>query len=159
MFNKIASLLFASIVFLQAGAAVADTWVYVNGQDGYYVVDDRGRQVDRRHAERWRDERRDRWHGHHRRPRVIVRERDRNDEFTAGIMGFLGGMAVGSAFDNGGHIPVIRQRPERFEPRAASPRPWSPAWYRWCDERYRSFDPKFGTYVGFDGRKRFCEAG
>lgn len=34
--------------------------------------------------------------------------------------------------------------------------PWSPGWFRWCDARYRSFDPERGTYRGHDGRDHFC---
>ncbi|MBY3433780.1 BA14K family protein [Rhizobium laguerreae] len=72
-------------------------------------------------------------------------------------MGFLGGMAVGSALDNGGRIPVIRQPPDRFQARRVSLRPWSPGWHRWCDARHRSFDPRSGTYIDRNGRQRFCE--
>lgn len=34
--------------------------------------------------------------------------------------------------------------------------PWTPAWYRACGQRYRSFDPSSGTFVGYDGRRHFC---
>ncbi|MFZ2099900.1 MAG: BA14K family protein, partial [Oricola sp.] len=34
--------------------------------------------------------------------------------------------------------------------------PWTPAWYDWCDQRYRSFNPQSGTYRGYDGRDHFC---
>ena len=48
------------------------------------------------------------------------------------------------------------------EPRAAYYRgglePWSPEWYRYCGDRYRSFDPNSGTFVGYDGREHFCVA-
>lgn len=36
------------------------------------------------------------------------------------------------------------------------PVPWTDAWYRACAERYRSFDPATGTFLGYDGRRRFC---
>lgn len=36
---------------------------------------------------------------------------------------------------------------------------WSPEWYRYCQGRYRSFDPQNGTYVGYDNRRHFCTAG
>ncbi|MDI7860903.1 BA14K family protein [Rhizobiaceae bacterium n13] len=38
-------------------------------------------------------------------------------------------------------------------------RPWSAGWYEYCTERYRSFNAKTGTYVGYDGQKHFCTAG
>lgn len=34
--------------------------------------------------------------------------------------------------------------------------PWTNAWYRWCAERYRSFNPRTGTYRGLDGFDHFC---
>lgn len=158
MFKAFASIVLASLVIFQSGAALAETRVIINGQDGVYVSDGRG-EFGRDRGDRWRDDRgRDDWRGHRPPPpRVVIRERDRHDDYAAGIMGFLGGMAVGSALDNGGRIPVVRYPPDRYEPRPVSVRPWSPAWYRWCDARYRSFDPRSGTYVGHDGRARFCE--
>lgn len=35
--------------------------------------------------------------------------------------------------------------------------PWSPAWYRWCENHYSNFDPDTGTYIDFNGVNRFCE--
>ncbi|OLP57172.1 hypothetical protein BJF92_06510 [Rhizobium rhizosphaerae] len=37
--------------------------------------------------------------------------------------------------------------------------PWSQSWYRYCADRYRSFDSRSGTYIGLDGRSHFCTAG
>ena len=34
--------------------------------------------------------------------------------------------------------------------------PWTPSWYRACSQRYRSFDPSSGTFVGYDGQRHFC---
>ena len=34
--------------------------------------------------------------------------------------------------------------------------PWSREWFRYCESRYRSFDPGSGTFVGYDGREHFC---
>ena len=36
------------------------------------------------------------------------------------------------------------------------PVPWTEAWYAWCFDRYRSFDPRSGTFLGYDGRRHFC---
>lgn len=44
--------------------------------------------------------------------------------------------------------------------RTASPRglePWSTAWVRSCQARYKTFDPKTGFYTPRAGEKRFCE--
>lgn len=34
--------------------------------------------------------------------------------------------------------------------------PWTPAWYQACSQRYRSFDPSSGTFVGYDRQRHFC---
>lgn len=34
--------------------------------------------------------------------------------------------------------------------------PGSPAWYAYCSNKYRSFDPETGTYLSFDGDRRPC---
>ncbi|MCR4269128.1 BA14K family protein [Nitratireductor sp. ZSWI3] len=36
--------------------------------------------------------------------------------------------------------------------------PWTRDWYRYCSSRYRSFDPNSGTFMGYDGRRHFCQA-
>lgn len=35
-------------------------------------------------------------------------------------------------------------------------RPWTRSWMRYCSQRYRSFDPSTGTFIGYDGREHFC---
>ncbi len=66
-------------------------------------------------------------------------------------------------------VPVYRERvyvrpaPEYYPARPATVidgglRPWSSAWYQYCTERYRSFNAKSGTYVGYDGKRHFCSA-
>ncbi len=37
-----------------------------------------------------------------------------------------------------------------------APAPWSPAWYNYCSRRYRSFDPRSGTFQPYNGPRRFC---
>ncbi|MCM2403482.1 BA14K family protein [Rhizobium sp. S153] len=41
----------------------------------------------------------------------------------------------------------------------AAVEPWSPEWYDYCATRYRSFNSRTGTYVGYDGRSHFCTSG
>jgi len=38
----------------------------------------------------------------------------------------------------------------------ASYEPWSQEWARWCDNKYRSFNVRTGTFRGYDGRDHFC---
>lgn len=66
--------------------------------------------------------------------------------------------------------PVYRERvyvrpaPEYYPERPVTVvrdgglRPWSSAWYQYCAQRYRSFNAKTGTYVGYDGQRHFCSA-
>jgi hypothetical protein len=37
--------------------------------------------------------------------------------------------------------------------------PWSREWFRYCSNRYRSFNADTGTYRGYDGRDHFCTGG
>jgi hypothetical protein len=36
------------------------------------------------------------------------------------------------------------------------PEPWSQEWYAYCENRYRSFDPSTGYFLGYDGEYHFC---
>ena len=35
--------------------------------------------------------------------------------------------------------------------------PYPPDWEAYCFSRYRSFDPISGTYLGYDGRRHYCQ--
>jgi hypothetical protein len=58
---------------------------------------------------------------------------------------------------------TYRPRPVYQQPRPVVQsygiEPWTGAWYDYCAERYRSFNPRTGTFVGYDGRTHFCTAG
>ena len=34
--------------------------------------------------------------------------------------------------------------------------PWTPEWEDWCRDTYRSFNPRTGTFRGYDGLDHFC---
>lgn len=34
--------------------------------------------------------------------------------------------------------------------------PWTPGWQAWCEDNYRSFNPRTGTFRGYDGLDHFC---
>jgi hypothetical protein len=42
---------------------------------------------------------------------------------------------------------------------AGAVEPWSREWRDYCEGRYRTFNPKTGTYRGIDGQDHFCTAG
>ena len=58
-------------------------------------------------------------------------------------------------------VPVYTHRERRYHRnhRQASyraPRAWTRAWYRYCSNRYRSFDPGDGTFQPYRGPRRLC---
>lgn len=92
----------------------------------------------------------------------------------AGRGAIIGGStgAVGGALGSGPKWQRIYDKAyedcmDRYEPvRARAPEPvyrsgpiepWTDAWFDWCTERYRSFNPRTGTYTGYDGVKYFCQ--
>ncbi|MEW5421196.1 BA14K family protein [Amorphus sp. 3PC139-8] len=72
---------------------------------------------------------------------------------AAGVIGFATGAIVGGALSQPRTVTVYEE-PAYY--RGGRPAPWSPAWYSYCDARYRSFNPDTGMYLGYDGRHHFC---
>ena len=107
----------------------------------------------------------DDWHHHH---------HDNNgNALAAGALGLAAGAIIGGAIASdpgpryyadppaGYYAPPPRVVYRTYEPApvyARGLRPWTRSWYRYCGERYRSFDPRSGTFIGFDGRSHFCVA-
>ena len=105
---------------------------------------------------------------------------DSGDLVAAGVLGLaVGALAAGvaSATRPGYYYdrvpvygrpvyrePVYRERLYREGPvrgtyartYATGLEPWSPEWYDYCESRYRSFNPRTGTFTGYDGVRRFC---
>ncbi|GHC65795.1 BA14K family protein [Limoniibacter endophyticus] len=104
-------------------------------------------------------EARDHWHRHH--------HRGGGDAVAAGVIGLATGAIIGGMVANSGPRYVEERRyyeaPPRYYRPAPRPvyrtyEPWTREWYRYCGNRYRSFNPSTGTFVGYDGIERFCEA-
>ncbi|EJL57297.1 BA14K-like protein [Rhizobium sp. CF122] len=102
------------------------------------------------------------------------RHHHNDDALVGGAVGLATGLIVGSAiasaprYDEPRYIdppyepeydaaPVYRAPPARYY--RADVEPWTPQWERYCSYRYQSFDPRSGTYIGYDGRSHFCTAG
>lgn len=69
----------------------------------------------------------------------------RGDGVAAGVAaGAIGALAIGGLAASGAFDP---------QPRYA---PMAPGRKQWCADRYRSYNPEDGTFVGRDGRVRFC---
>lgn len=93
--------------------------------------------------------------------------RDDGDAAAAAIIGLAGAAILFGALSNA-NPPVREYRvaPNPYPPAPARGpnvityesrlQPWSPGWYRWCDARYRSFNPQTGTFRGYDGLDHFC---
>ncbi|MFN3170949.1 MAG: BA14K family protein [Hyphomicrobiales bacterium] len=77
------------------------------------------------------------------------------NEYVAGGIGFVAGTIVGSALTQA-HQPrvVYHQQPVVVH---ARPAPWTPAWYSYCSNRYRSFNPQTGYFLAYSGNYTFCQ--
>ena len=97
-------------------------------------------------------------------------KRSRGDAVAAGVIGLAAGALIGGALASQPRYYepeptyIIREprpapyRPYRNDTYRASYEPWSPQWYRYCSDRYRSFDARSGTFLGYDGQRHFCQA-
>lgn len=111
-------------------------------------------------ADNWRGDGYYRHYNHH----------NNGDAWAAGAIGLAAGALLGSAlaqprepdviyrdYDDGYYrrpVTVYREVPRYY----GGARPWSREWYRYCSDRYRSFNPETGTFRGYDGRDYFCNA-
>jgi hypothetical protein len=76
----------------------------------------------------------------------------------AGIFGFAAGALVGSALSRP-YYYAPAPAPVYVAPAPAVTygyQPWTPAWYSYCDAKYRSFNPRTGYFLGYDGDYHFC---
>jgi hypothetical protein len=77
----------------------------------------------------------------------------------AGLLGFGVGAIVGSALTPQQVYvapPPPPPPPAAYSPASYGPPPWTPDWYSYCYSLYRSFNPRTGTYLGYDGYEHFC---
>lgn len=88
---------------------------------------------------------------------------------AAGALGLAAGAIIGGAIasDPGpryyddppvGYYPPPPPRVVYEPVYAGSLQPWTRGWYNYCENRYRSFDARSGTFIGYDGRQHFCTA-
>ena len=90
---------------------------------------------------------------------------------AAGVLGFAAGAIIaGSAARSRGYYAddyyyapppprrVIVERRYYSAPYAYGygPEPWTSEWYDYCFAKYRSFDPRSGTYQPYGGPRQFC---
>ena len=66
--------------------------------------------------------------------------------------GFYGGCHRHNGVRHCHRARNYRPAPVRY----GRPKPWTRAWYRYCHNKYRSFNSRTGYYTTYSGRKRFC---
>lgn len=54
---------------------------------------------------------------------------------------------------------VKKKQIVREEASVADLKPWSKEWKSWCADKFPSFNPQNGTYIGYDKKRHFCKAG
>jgi len=87
---------------------------------------------------------------------------------AAGVIGLATGAIIGSALSQTSQPPRViyhTPAPIYYPPAPGAHRvyrgglePWSPGWYNYCSRKFRSFNPRTGTFRGYDGRNHFCDA-
>jgi hypothetical protein len=84
--------------------------------------------------------------------RSYSRSYRRGNGVGAGLAGLAAGAIIGGAI-------ASAQQPAY----AAPPPPYAVApggneeWMAYCSQRYRSFDPASGTFLGYDGQRHMCQ--
>lgn len=100
------------------------------------------------------------------------RKRDNGNAIAAGVIGLAAGAIIAGALSQPSSPSYAPPPPRVYYPpqpayNAYPPapvqyrggaQPWSQAWYNYCSQKFRSFNPKTGTYRGYDGADHFCVA-
>ncbi|MBZ9853381.1 BA14K family protein [Mesorhizobium sp. CA13] len=106
------------------------------------------------------------------------RHHGHGDAVAAGVLGLAAGALIGGAlanqqppprdyYDDDYYDRDVRIRPAPVRRYYAEPQvvyadryaePWTRGWYDYCSDRYRTFNPRTGTFTGNDGEQHFCTA-
>ncbi len=80
-----------------------------------------------------------------------------NNGAAAAIIGLGFGVMIGSLLAQPrhryGYDDYGYEEPVRYPYR---PQPWTEEWYVYCDQKYKTFDPRTGKFRGYDGRLHLC---
>ncbi|WP_245415119.1 BA14K family protein [Aureimonas flava] len=74
----------------------------------------------------------------------------------AALAGAIVGLGVGAAIASSAQPRYVERAPRYYAAPAYRAEPWSREWYRYCSQRYRSFDPRSGTFQPYHGPRQFC---
>ncbi|EJF78696.1 BA14K-like protein [Candidatus Bartonella washoeensis] len=106
-------------------------------------------------------------HEHH------VNRNNSGDTLAAGIIGLAAGAILGNILKQPEQPQIVyqtvpqnrvvyQQIPQSqviYEIQSETTyQPWTTDWLNYCKQRYRSFNPKTGTFRGYDGLDHFCYA-
>ena len=79
----------------------------------------------------------------------------RGNNGGAAVAGAIAGLAAGAIIAGAASQPRYVER--RYAPvRGYGPAAWSRDWYNYCASRYRSFDPRSGTFQPYHGPRQLC---
>lgn len=142
--RKSFALVMASVLSLaSAGAGLAQPRPYADAwggpgrpaphDGGRYYYD--GRWVDQNEWRRHETER-ERWARSY---NQRYRHHDDSSALVAGIIGFALGAAIVGTMDQAEHARTADD-----------------SWDAYCARRYRSYDPRSRTYLGYDGLRHYC---
>lgn len=87
---------------------------------------------------------------HHRPYYGYYGHRWHDNDTGAAVAAGIAGLAVGTIIAG-----AANSRPTYYA-YSTAPQPWTPAWYAYCERKYRSFDPRSGTFLGYDGNRHYC---
>ncbi|ESR24549.1 BA14K family protein [Lutibaculum baratangense] len=96
------------------------------------------------------------YHGHYRpAPRHYYHRRSNDGALAAGVIGLAAGALIGGAIaSQPAPAPVYR---EYRDYRAYRPEMSRADWDAYCYSKYRSYDARTGTYLGYDGYRHYCQ--
>lgn len=117
-------------------------------------------------------------HVKHHHQQHVQKQNNGNNAVVWGIIGLAAGAIIAGSANNRSsqrrviapqqHYPSANHYPQAPRPtyrqkrqyqhsqRAQGYEPWTKGWYNYCDNKYRSFNPRTGTFRGYDGRDHFC---
>lgn len=73
---------------------------------------------------------------------------------AAAALGLAAGAALGAAAAGNSAPPTVQSGAPVT--RNGIP-PWTPAWYQYCSNKYKSFNAQTGLYLGYDGKYHYCQ--
>lgn len=146
------------IALLTAVTALAPLNTAAQAGDGW--IDSYGGSSRLHNYREYSDEMQQRQQRHVYRPRYkshgYRHYRNNDDAIALGIIGLGVGAIIGGAIANSHNPRVIYRQPGTRVISGGGYEPWSRSWYRYCSNKYRSFNASTGTYRGYDGRDHFC---